>query len=204
MDIAPELTKMLITIIYLITTIVLWRKRFIRRLLLLVFLLIIVKLTYNYFDNTFIVKHYPIFKFDSISKNYNYEKIFIDNLKDLTDDHIKDIMTETIGNFNYPVAKFCIGYDGYNFGPLIIKYPKYFMTEEQKIFHIINQLIQERLPYVNFKNIHFSLKTSIGYFLYISIEIPKVEIPEKYFKVKKKFLQMFISLDDKYIFWNNL
>lgn len=203
MDIAPQVMGMLITIIYLTTTIFLWRKRFIRRLLLLVILLISVKLTYNYFDNTFIVKFRPIFKLDSSSKNYNYEKDFINNVNNLSNDQKINIIRETLGRFNYPVIKkSLLGIDSEQ-DPLIIKYPSFFMSEEQKIFHIINQFIHERIPNVKFKGIHFSFKTSNGHFLYISIEILHSDLPNNNFKIKNKFLQMFISLDDKYIFWNN-
>lgn len=200
MDIAPQLMGMLITFIYLTITIVFWRKRFIKHLLLLVILLNLVKLTYNYFDNTFIVKCRPIFKLDSSSKNYNYEKDFINNIKNLSDVQTNNIIHETLARFNYPLIKLSLFGDDTQ---IKIIYPKYFMSEDQKILHIINQFIQELIPYVKFQYIHFSFKTSDGYFLYISIEIPSGEIPDKYFKVKNKFLQMFISLDHKYIVWNN-
>lgn len=203
MDIGPELMVLLISIVYLITTIVMWRKKFVRHLLLIIIIIVFLKLTNNYFDNTFIVKYRPIFKLDSNLKKFNYEKDFINNINNLTNDQINNIKQETLNSFNYPVIKSSLFGTDSEHGPLVVKYPSFFMSEEQKIFHIINQFIYERIPNVKFKSIHFSFKTSIGHFLYVSIEIPHSDISNNFFKIKNKFLQMFISLDDKYIIWNN-
>jgi len=204
MDITLEVIALLATIIYLITTIAMWKKKIFRYLLILVIVTILSVFLSNYFNNTFTVKNRPIFKLNSKINKFNYEKEFINDISKLSRDQIETIMQATIGEFDYHLKKLSAVYDDIKYPPFIVKYPEYFMTEEQKILYIINYFIQERLPYVKFKGVHFSYKTEIGYFLFIAIDFPQGEIPDKYFKVKNKFIQMFISIDDKFIVWNNL